>query len=193
MKTSFTITLSVVFLALAFAACSAPPVEDMQKAQDAVIRAESDADAVAYAGNSIVRARDALTRMQNEAEAKRYDAAKNYAAEAISNAEQAISDGRAGASRAMDDAANLINSLSGPLAETAGALNAARSVEGIQLDFNSLARDLSTAQSTYDEAWQSFNADNYRDAIDKGQAVRSMLADINARITDAAIVTSRKQ
>ncbi|MCL2127825.1 MAG: DUF4398 domain-containing protein [Treponema sp.] len=188
----FIITLLVVFF-LGLVACAAPPVEDMQKAQDAVMQAESDADAVAYAGNSIIRARDALTRMQDEAEAKRYDAAKNYAAEAISYAEQAIADGRAGASRAMDEAANLINSLAGPLTETAGALNTARSVEGIQLDFDSLASDLSSAQSTYDEAWQSFNADNYRDAIDKGQAIRSMLADINARITDAAIVTSRKQ
>ena len=186
------ITILVVII-LALAACAAPPVEDMQKAQDAVMRAESDADAVAYAGSSIVRARDALTRMQDEAEAKRYDAAKNFAVEAVSYAEQAIADGRTGVARAMDEAANLINSLAGPLAETAGALNAVRSVEGIQLDFDSLVRDLSTAQNTYDEAWQSFNADNYRDTIEKGQAVRSMLADINARITDAAIVTSRKQ
>ena len=184
---------TVIVLSLALAACAAPPLEEMQKAQNAVMRAESDADTVAYAGNTLVRARDALTRMQGEADAKRYDAAKNFAAEATSYAEQAISDGRAGAARAMDDAANLINSLAGPLADTAGALNAARSVDGIQLDFNSLSRDLSTAQSTYDDAWQSFNADDYRGAIDKGETVRSMLSDINARITDAAIVTSRKQ
>ena len=188
------ITFSVVFIiGMTFASCSTPPTEEMQRAQDAVIRAESDADAVVHSGNTLVRARDALDRMHSEAEAKRYDAAKNYDAEAISDAEKAIADGKTGAARASDEAANLINSLAGPLAETAAALNAARSVEGIQLDFDSLSRDMSLAQSTYDEAWQSFNADNYRDAIEKGQAVRSMLSDINAKITDAAIVTSRKQ
>jgi len=188
------ITFVVLFvLGLALSACATPPTEEMNKAQDAVIRAESDADAVAYAGNTLVRARDALTRMQSEADAKRYDEAKNYAAEAVSFAERAIADGKAGAARAMDEAANLISGLSDPLEETSSALDAAREVQDIQLDFDSVSQEMNLAQQTYDDALQSFQNDDYKDAIDKGQTVRSLLSDVNSELSQAAQATSRKQ
>ena len=187
-------TFAVVFmLVLAFSACAAPPIEEMQKAQDAVIRAENDADAVAYAGNLVIRARDALTRMQSEADSKRYDTAKEFAAEAISNAEKAISEGQAAKGRSKTEAATLLDSLQGLLAETLNAINNARNVPNILLDFDALARDMDAARGTYEEARQSFQAGNNPDAIAKGQTVRALLADINARISGAAIATSRKQ
>jgi hypothetical protein len=80
--------------------CAKPPTEEMDAASAAVTRAENDPDAVTYAGNSLARAREALNRMSVEADSKRYDAAKSFAAEAIAAADKAISDGRAGAARA---------------------------------------------------------------------------------------------
>jgi vacuolar-type H+-ATPase subunit I/STV1 len=186
--------ISLVFIfALAISACATPPTEEMQRAQDAVIRAESDADAVTYAGNMITRARDALTRMQSEADSKRYDAAKEFAAEAIRNAERAISDGQSAKERLRAEAATLLDSLQNLLAETLNAINAARGVPNILLDFNVLMQDMDEAGRIYEEAQQSLQAGNYRDAVAKGQTVRSLLSNINAMISDAAFDTSRKK
>ena len=77
----------------------------MENAEAALVRAENDPDAAAYAGNTLLRARDALASMRAEAEAKRYDAAKTYAAEAVNAAEKAVNDGRAAAARAGEEAA----------------------------------------------------------------------------------------
>jgi len=175
------------------AGCAKPPVDEMNKAQDAVIRAENDADAVTYAGTTLIRAREALTKMQSEADAKRYEAAKDLAAEAVSNAEKAIEDGKTGAVRARDEATNLISSLAGPLEETAKSLEAAKHVQNIKLDFDALSVDMDTARKDYDDARQSLLAGNYRDSSAKSQTVRSLLAGINARITDAAQAESRKR
>ena len=192
MKKIIAAFLAVSIFALVLSACATPPTEEMQKAHDAVIQAESDSEAVAYAGNALIRARDALTRMESEAEAKRYDAAKNYAAEAISNAERAIADGKSGAVRAKDEAASLLNSLAGSLAETISAVNNAKA-QNLPLDFDSLVRDINLAQKTLDDAWQSFYSGNYLDAAGKAQNVRALLADINGRLTYEVQAASRKQ
>jgi len=187
-------TLNMVFIiALAVSACASPPTEEMQKAQDAVTRAESDADAVTYAGNSIIRARDALTRMQSEADSKRYDSAKEFANEAIKNAEKAISDGKSVKERSKTEAATLIESLQTLFAETSNSVNNAKSVPNILLDFGAIARDMDDARETLEDIRQSFQAGNNLDVIAKGQAVRALLSEINARINGAAIATSRKQ
>ena len=185
--------LTVVFFTLVVSACAAPPLEEMQKAQDAVTRAESDADAVAYAGNYIIRARDALTRMQSEADSKNYDAAKEFAAEAVSNAERAIAEGKSAKERSRSEASALLDSLQTLIGETQNVLDNAKNVPNILLDFNALTQDMDTARGTYDEARQNFQSGNNKDAIAKGQTVRTLLSDINARINEAAVDTSRKK
>ena len=192
MKRFIPIVAAIFVLGLILAACAKPPAKEVNRAHDAVIRAEDDADAVNYAGNSLIRARDALARMQSEADAKRFDAARSFAAEAISAAERAITDGRTGAARARDEAANLVNSLSTPLAETTNALNAARQVSSLNLDFNALSRDLDSARRSYEDARQSLAANNYRDAITQGQNVRTLLSGINARLNEASQAVLRK-
>ena len=188
------ITLSIILiLGMVIAGCSTPPIEEMQRAMDAVIQAESDPDAVAYAGNTLIRARDALERMQSEADAKRYDVAKEFAAEAIRNAERAIADGQTGAARARSEAESLLYSLGDPMAETSSAVDIAQQAQDLILDFDSLSQDLDSARRTYDEAWQNLGEDNYEDAITNGQDVRSILSDMNGRILEAAQATSRKQ
>jgi len=187
-------TFAAVFiLVLAFSACAAPPLEEMQRARDAVTRAENDADAVTYAGNFIIRARDALTRMQSEADSKNYDAAKEFAAEAINNAQRAIAEGQAAKGRSKTEADALLNSLQTLLAETQSAIDNARNVPNILLDFNALNKDMDQARDIYGEAQQSFQAGNNLDAIAKGQTDRALLSDINTRINNAAFDTSRKQ
>jgi len=193
MKKLTSIFSAILVLGLVLAACTTPPAEEMNEAQDAVTRAENDADAVTYAGNTLVRARDALTRMHSEANAKSYEAAKNYASEAISAAEKAISDGKTGAARAREEAAALVNSLSGPLEETASSLSAAQQVEKIDLDFDNLSWQMDSARQNLSDAQECLAANNFSDAVVKSQNTRSIISGINAKLTEATQAVSRKQ
>ena len=187
------IAISALFIVgLILTACATPPTEEMNRAHDAVLRAENDADAVNYAPNTLIRARDALSRMQSEADARRFDAAKNFANEAISAAERAVTEGRTNALRAREEATTLVGSLEAPLAETASALNAARRTGALNLDFNALSTDMETARRTYSDAQQSLANNNFNDAIAQGHNVRSILSDINASLNQGAQVALRK-
>jgi len=180
-------------IALAAFGCAKAPTEEMNAASEAVTRAENDADAVAYAPHTVSRARDALTMMQEEADAKHYDSAKTYAAEAVSAAERAIEEGKAGAERARSEAAGLIESLAEPLEETEEALTAARDVEGLAEDLDVLQMELDTAKDTAGEARRDLADGNYQDAAAKGEAVRSSLGDITSSLSGAVQQASRKK
>ena len=184
------VTLLIFFvLGLVLIACTTPPKEEMDKALDAVFRAESDPDAVAYSPLLLVRARDALTRMQSEADAKNYDGARNFASEAINNAERAITDGRAAAARAREEAARLLADLPNTLAETTNTINTA----GRLPDLDDFTEEVDLARDTYDNAQQHFEEENYIDAISNAETVRSLLSDVNTRINGAAGAASRKK
>jgi hypothetical protein len=189
------IVLSILFAAavvLLAAACAKPPTEEMNNAIDAVTRAENDADAVTYAGNTLLRAKDALTRMREEAGSKRYDSARALAAEAVAAAEKAISDGKSAAARAREDAANILNGLKTTVSETESALSNARQ-QRMNIDADLLAGELLSAKDTIDDAQKSFSAGNYPDASSKGRAARSELENIKARIAEASQAMSRKK
>jgi hypothetical protein len=193
-KTSIIVLIALITAAaLLFGACAKPPVDEMNNASTAVSRAENDADAATYAASSLSRARDALTRMKTEADAKRYDAAKTYAAEAVSAAEKAITDGRSGAARAKDEAAALVTSLRSALTDTEASLEAAQGIPNTDLDFRGLRQDLDTARAATDGAAESLAANKYQDAIAKGQTARGLLGDIASSITGAVSAVSRKK
>jgi hypothetical protein len=180
---------AVILLA---AACAKPPTDEMNQAIDAVTRVENDADAVTYAGNTLLRAQDALTRMREEAGSKRYDSARSLAAEAVAAAEKAISDGKSAAARAREDASALLNGLNTTAAETESALNNARQ-QHMNIDADALAADLQSAKNTINDAQRSFTAGNYPDASSKGRTARSELENIKARIAEATQAVSRKK
>ena len=173
--------------------CARPPEDEMNRAIEALSRAENDADAVMYAPNYISRSREALAKMQEEANSKRYESAKTYAEEAISNAERAISEGSIAAARAGDNAAALLNSLAVPLAETEANLNAAKEVPNIELDFAPLEGMLDSAKRSYDSALDSLSENNFRDALSRGQNVQPILSNINSQISGATVATFKKQ
>jgi len=191
MKKFASIFLALV-LSVVMSSCGKPPTEEMNNAHDAVIRAENNADAVNYAPNTLLRAKDALTRMQSESDARRFDAARNFAAEAIHLAERAISEGSTGANRARSEVANLVNGLSAPLAEVSSALSAARQAGDLTLDFDAYSGDLDSAHRSYNDARASLQESNYSDAIAQAQNARSLLADISSGINRAAQSTLKK-
>jgi flagellar biosynthesis/type III secretory pathway protein FliH len=184
------LVLGVVFL---IPSCAKPPAEEMNAAAEAVVRAENDADAVTYAPNTLVRARDALERMRAEADSKQYDAAKTYAAEAVSAAERALSEGKAGAQRAREEAAGILDGLAAPLAETERTLDNAGRAGGLKLDVPALRDELDRARETMADAREDLAAGAYGDAAAKGRSVRSSLSGINDQIAGAAQAVSRKK
>jgi hypothetical protein len=182
-----------IALAALISGCAKPPIEEMENAEAALVRAENDPDAMAYGNASIIRARDALANMRAEAAAKRYDAAKTYAQDVITAAERAIADGRTGAQRAREEAAASLNGVRAGLGETQRNIDAAKGVAGIQLDFNGLDGDYASAQNQADQAQSALNAADYKGSLERSQAARSLLGDINARISQASIATSQKK
>ncbi|MDR2259095.1 MAG: DUF4398 domain-containing protein [Treponema sp.] len=184
---------AILGIALLSGGCAKPPTEEMENAVAAVIRAENDADAVTYAGSTLVRARESLNRMQTEADSKRYDAARSYAAEAIAAADKAIADGRAGAARAREEAASLISALKPAVSETGEAIRAAKTARNLNLDFAGIDRDFEAARRTAEQAEVSLAGNNYQDALDKGRSARAGLSDINQRLSAAATAASRKK
>ena len=182
--------LTAVFIL--FLSCERPPEEEMNRAIEALTRAENDYNAVNFSGNLLERARSALRLMQEEANTRRFDSAKSYAAEVVNFAERAISEGRLNADRARSEAANLLNGLAQSLNETETAINAAR-INNMMLDFNELGRLLDSAKSEYEIAQQSINSERFQDAIDRAQNVRSLLNLINTRISEAVRAISGKE
>ena len=182
---------AVTGILILLASCAKPPAEEMNRAIEALTRAENDADAAVYAQNTLNRAREALQKMQEEAASKRYDSAKIFAADALAYAERAVSEGRMNAARVRDEASTLIDSLRIPLAETVSALNNAK-LNDMQLDFNELGKSLDAVREDLENARQNLEANNFLEAIDQGQNIRSVLGSINTMINEAARSLSNK-
>jgi hypothetical protein len=164
----------------------------MAAATEALLRAENDPDAVTFGETSLNRARDAVFKMRQEADAKRYDAAKSYAAEAVSAAEKAISDGRAAAQRAREEAASLIASVKNSFTETEGLLANAKQ-NGLDLDYEALDKDMKDVRSAIEQAEAAAAVSKPREALEKGQAARAALSDIRNRISQGVRKTSSKK
>jgi len=190
-KYAITLPLVLVF-AVMMTACGRPPQAEMDMARADVMRAENTPNAVTYAANTLSLARTALVRMEEEAGARRFDAARTLAMEASALAERAISEGSAAAFLAREEAAALVSGLGAPIQDATNALNAARQAGTVSLDFDVLSWDLDWVRRNYNDARQSLEDNDYQTAIAHGQNARALLADVNARINDAAQLLARK-
>ena len=171
--------------------CKAPPIEEMNKAIEAVTRADNDVDAVKYAASTLAVAREAVGRMQAEADAKRYDAAKASAKEAVTAAEKAIVDGKTGAARAREEALSFLSIVGSEITLVEGEFDTAKNTENLVLDIDSLENSLNGVKTDFGDANQSLEDENYFDAISKAQPIRPVLTDIRRTISEAAIDTTR--
>jgi hypothetical protein len=173
--------------------CAKPPTAEIEAAETAVTRAENDPDAAAYAESTLARARNALSRAHTEVNAKRYDSAKSYAAEAVSLAEKAVTDGRAAAQRSREEAAALIVSLKASLAETQTAFDRAKQIANTGLDFDALGRDLDAARRLIEQAEIAAAGNSTREALELGRSARAALGDIDARLASGVWTVTRKK
>ena len=172
--------------------CTKPPTEKMNEAEEAVARAENDPDAVNFAGNLVDRAKDALALMQQEADAKRYDAAINYAEDAIAMAERAMNEGRAASLRARDEASKNLAALRPQILETEKRIDTAKSAK-LPLDYDAIDRDFNSTKRTFDQAQSAMSGSRYQEAIFLSNNARSGLAGINQKLGVKAMEVSRKK
>jgi hypothetical protein len=180
-------------LGIVLTACAKPPTAEIEAAEAAVTRAENDPDAAVYAEDSLTRARNALTRAHTEADAKRYDLAKSYAAEAAGAAEKAVNDGRAEAERNREEADALLAQVKQLLAETGAALEGAQRAPGVRLDFPALTNGLDGARNDISQAEAANNANRPRESLEKSRSARSALGGIQNSINEGVRVTNRKK
>ena len=181
-----------VIMAAAFTACAKPPTEEMNNAYEMVTRAENDVDAVTFGGNSLSRAKDALTRMQAEADSKRYESAKSYAAEAIASAVRAIDEGRTGANRVRGEATALVSELRPLVTETEQGINAGKAAK-LPLDFKVIDDEFEEASLKVDQALESLSDGRFQEALEFGRSARSDLNGINHKLSGAAMVVTRQK
>jgi hypothetical protein len=156
----------------------------MDRAKEAVFKAENDEDAVLFGGSHLARAKDSLRRMQVEADSKRYDAAKTHAEEAIAAAERAIAEGRLAGTRSRGESEALLAGLRPELEETERNLNGAR-YNQLNLDYNQLNNDLNSARDSIDIAEADHAQGKFQEALESGRKARATLGNINQRISGA--------
>jgi HEPN domain-containing protein len=195
LKKNMVLRVILLFSALAvvLAACAKPPTAEIEAAEAAVAKAENDPDVAAYAESTLNRARNALSRAHTEVNAKRYDSAKSYAAEAVSAAEKAINDGRAAASLSREEANTLLAQVKQLLAETDTALENARKVPRVRLEFPALTDGIDSARNDISQAEAANNANRPRESLEKSRSARSTLGDIRSRINEGVRETNRKK
>jgi hypothetical protein len=172
--------------------CTQPPTEEMNNAEEAVLRAENDPDAVTYAPNLVQRARETLALMVAESNAKRYQAAKTYAAEAITLAERAIEEGLTSSLRTREQALSSLSAVRPLLLETESRINNAKAAK-LPLDYDTIDRDFYAARGTYDQAQSAISNAKYQEAIFLSNNVRTGLAGINQKLGTTAMTVSRKK
>jgi len=174
-----------VFVVLALlAGCAKPPIAEMDSANEAVFRAESDPDASSYGGNSLKQAKDSQQRMKDAANSKRYDAAKTYAEAAKAAAEKAIEYGKTGLANTKSDAEKLIAGLKPAIEETERNINGARYSQ-LKLDYDQINRDMKNAKDTAEQAESDQAMGRYQNAMEKGTSARATLSAINQQIAEA--------
>ncbi|MDR2602803.1 MAG: DUF4398 domain-containing protein [Spirochaetaceae bacterium] len=191
MKKKLIITAIIAFAF--FASCAKPPVEEMNNAIAAVARAENDPDVMAYAVNSLARAREALSNMQTEADAKRYEQAKKFALDAENLAERAIADAKNFIGRQKDEAASALSLMKEALVTTEDTLQNAHASGGKGLDLPRLDNDFASARQTAGQAEMANEESRYGEAIEHSQNARSALSLITSEISQAAISANRKK
>jgi len=178
-----------IFLVL-LAGCAKPPVEEMANAREAIFMAENDPDAVIFAGSVLERAKISLQRMQEEADNKRFDAAKAHAQEAIALAQRAIADGKSGEVRANADSASIVANLRPEIEETQRTVNGARYSQ-VDLDYDLLEKEIINAHDAADRAEASQAEGKFQEALDIARELRADLININNRVAGAAVTRKK--
>lgn len=194
MNTNRILILTLVVLSMfGIASCAKPPLAEMEAANAAFTKADADADAKAYAPESLAKAREIVARMKSESDAKRYDAAKSLAKEATEASEKALRDGAAAKQKAKDDSGAAVQAAKAALTEVRQALASAKGVRRVKLDFKAMDQDVQNAARDISSAEGDVSKSDFRAALAKAQTARTKLADVQQRISEAVRAATAKK
>ena len=180
-------------LILGLFACAKPPQAEIDAAKAAVAKAAANSDVVTYAPESLARAQDALSRMQTELTAKKYDKVKTLALEASAAAEKAITDAVANKAKVKADAEALIAAMKKAIPEAEKTIAAAKRIPRTGLDFAALAKALAGAKTSLAAAEADQANGNFMAAWNKATAVQTALADGEKTVADAVQAATKRK
>ena len=180
-------------LILGLFACAKPPQAEIDAAKAAVAKAAANSDVVTYAPELLARAQDALTRMQAELTAKKYDKVKTLALEASAAAEKAITEAVANKEKVKADAAALIAAMKKAIPDAEKTIAAAKRIPRTGLDFAALARAIAGARSSLTAAEADQANGNFMAAFNKASAVQTALADGERTVATAVQAATKRK
>ena len=180
-------------LILGLFACAKPPQAEIDAAKAAVAKAAANSDVVTYASEALARAQDALSRMQTELTAKKYDKVKTLALEASAAAEKAITDAAANKAKVKADAEALIAAMKKKLPEAEKTIAAAKRIPRTGLNFTALAKALTGARASLTQADADYANGNFMAAWNKATGVQTALADSQKTVADAVQAATKKK
>ena len=180
-------------LILGLFACAKPPQAEIDAAKAAVAKAAANSDVVTYAPELLARAQDALSRMQAELTAKKYDKVKTLALEASAAAEKAITEAVANKEKVKADAAALIAAMKRAIPEAEKTIAAAKRIPRTGLDFAALARAIASARSSLTAAEADQANGNFMAAFNKASAVQTALADGERTVATAVQAATKRK
>ena len=180
-------------LILGLFACAKPPQAEIDAAKAAVAKAAANSDVVTYAPELLARAQDALSRMQAELTAKKYDKVKTLALEASAAAEKAITEAVANKEKVKADAAALIAAMKKAIPEAEKTIAAAKRIPRTGLDFAALARAIAGARSSLTAAEADQANGNFMAALNKASAVQTALADGERTVATAVQAATKRK
>ncbi|MCX7655991.1 MAG: DUF4398 domain-containing protein [Treponemataceae bacterium] len=183
----------LIVFALVGWACTQPPTGEMQKATEAVTKAQQDPLVPIYAPESLQRATDLLAQMNEAAAAKKYDTAKKLALDAQAAAEQAISDATTRQEQARNEANKAIEALKKAFPEVETALTAARKARNPRINIEKLSQDFQKARASLNTAESSYATGQYKAAYDTAITGRNTLSSIMEAISRATQINSKKK
>jgi len=180
-------------LILGLFACAKPPQAEIDAAKAAVAKAAANSDVVTYAPELLARAQDALSRMQAELTAKKYDKVKTLALEASAAAEKAITDAVTNKEKVKADAAALIAAMKRAIPEAEKTIAAAKRIPRTGLDFAALARAIARARSSLTAAEADQANGNFMAALNKASDVQTALADGERTVATAVQAATKRK
>jgi len=154
---------------------------------------ENSADVVAYAPDSLQRARSLIDQMRTESKNRHYDKAKALATEATAAADAAVAEAQTNKEKAKSQAEELIAAVKKAIPETQKLLASAARVARAGIDKTARTAEIEGAKKALADAEAALAKGDYLVAVEKAGAAQKTLADMDSAISSAVQAATRKK
>jgi hypothetical protein len=190
-----------LIVAASVVGCAKPPQAEIDSAKQALSTASASQDVKTYAPESLASAREAASAMEAEltvqeekfALTRKYDKAKQLAADAKTAADRAVSDAASAKERARNEASQLIASVRQALTDVRGMLDSMPKGKGTAADIAAIRADVDGAESQLMQADSTFASGDFLDAKAQAEAVMATVQRTKADIEQAIELSKSKR